>query len=118
MKKLAALLLVCAPLLAGASAPSCLPSEFGGTGSQYVTGQSARGWWVAYWCPNEKNPTVYACRYASCPSADNIGKAFAKLMTWPSVGTLNSLVPGIGDKYSVSDVWSPDSAKINAVKPK
>lgn len=103
---------------ASAQAPTCLPSEFGGAGSQYLTSTSQRGWWVGWWCPGEKSPTVYACRYASCPSPANIGAAFTKLATWPSVDTLKGMTSGMGTKASVSDVWAPDMAKLNAVKPK
>lgn len=101
-----------------AASPTCIPSEFGGSGSQYLTSVSGRGWWVGWWCPGEKSPTVYACRYASCPSPSNIGAAFAKLSTWPSVDTLKGMTAGIGDKASVSDVWSPDISKLDAVRPK
>jgi len=105
-------------LAANAQAPTCIPSEFGGSGSQYLTSTSQRGWWVGWWCPGESGPTVYACRYASCPSSANIGAAFAKLATWPSVDTLKGMTAVLGTKASVSDVWAPDVAKLNAVKPK
>lgn len=118
MNKVLAILALCLPLLAGASAPSCIPSEFGGAGSAFVTSQSSRGWWIGWWCPNEKSPTIYACRYSACPSADSIGKGFTKLMTWPSIDTLKSLAPEIGTKDSVKDVWTPDASKLDTVKPK
>lgn len=118
MKKLIILLAIVAPAMALAQAPTCIPSEFGGAGSQYLTSISARGWWAGWWCPGEVSPTVYACRYAACPSAANVGAAFTKLMTWPSVDTLKAMTAGIGTKASVADVWSPDIAKLNAVKPK
>ena len=47
MKHLIALILA---LLTGSAAPSCLPKQLGGSGTEFVSGDSPDGYWVAYWC--------------------------------------------------------------------
>lgn len=112
----AAMLSACA--VAQAKSPNCAPSDFGGTGSAMVSNKNAVGRWVGWWCPRESVPTVYACRTASCPTGAAISAKLARLWDYTNIQTLNEQVYSLPSQGTVSDVWLPDIAKLNAIKPK
>ena len=47
------------------AAPSCLPKQLGGSGTEFVSGDNVRGYWVAYWC-SRAELYVAACTRAKC----------------------------------------------------
>lgn len=108
--------LILAPILALAGAPSCLPSNVGGTGTQWVANTNKAGMWAGWWCsPTERY--IAACTRAQC------------LGSWAAhrVVTLWLMGPNVGDLFFGSDpftdpallaVWQQDAAMLEAVRPK
>ncbi len=117
-KSLAAAALLLAVASAQAVTANCIPSDFGGTGSAMVSNKNAIGRWAGWWCPGEAGPTVYACRKASCPSGAAIASKLARMWDYTTAATFNEQVYSLPSADTVKDVWLPDIAKLNAVKPK
>lgn len=96
---------------------ACAPSELGGTGTSIVTGSNPQGRWAAYWCGSDLH--LFACRSSACPTISQLAAQLERLRQYPNLGTLNDWTAGMTlGPNDLRDVWLPDIAKINAIKPK
>lgn len=109
------LALVLVPILCQAAAPSCLPSNVGGTGTTWVANTNKQGMWAGWWCSHTERYIV-ACTRAQC------------LGSWAAhrVVTLWLMGPNLDDLFFGADpfsdpallaVWQPDAAMLEAVRP-
>lgn len=119
MKKTLAWTLVIGTIMAlprACCAVTCLPSDLGGTGSVLIKSDNPRGCWAGWWCPGYDVPYVAAARRSICDG--NVVKAVAA--EWLSSPDIDALVFG-QDPHSYQallDIWVPERAKLDAVRPK
>lgn len=110
------LVLTLAPIIAQAGAPSCLPSNLGGTGSVWVGNTNAAGLWAGWWCSSTEF-YVAACTRAMC--LGNV-TAHRLALLWLRYPSLDDLFFGSDPRTdpTLRAVWTPDSALLDAVRPK
>jgi len=95
----------------------CLPSQLLGTGGRAIVSTNDLGSYVAWWCPGEPIPLVFACTTANCPLSKT-KSAIASVFTGTSAASA-AMTAQTTTVYSTAlrSVWEPDWPKILAAKP-
>ena len=114
MKRLIALIAALLIATAAHAAPSCLPKQLGGSGTEFVSGDNVRGYWVAYWCGHDEL-YVAACTRAKCSGFG----AMRLARLWLENPDTADLVFG-ADPFTdpvLRKIWTPYREKIYAMRP-
>lgn len=96
-----------------AQSVSCLPSK------SWTYGSNDIGRWWAGWC-DAQHVVVVACRHEACLSFSKLATDLKYLYDSPTIETINARMAyrKAGTLESVADVWKPDWAQIEAIRPK
>lgn len=114
MKRLVALIAALLIATTAHAAPSCLPKQLGGSGTEFVSGDNVRGYWVAYWCGHDEL-YVAACTRAKCSGFG----AMRLARLWLQNPDTSDMIFG-ADPFTYPEllaIWQPDKAIIDAIRP-
>ena len=109
------LALALAPILAQASAPSCLPSNVGGSGTAWVGNVNQVGMWVGWWCSSTE-VYVAACTRSMCLGSLAAHRLIALWLQSPGTDDLLFGSDPFSDA-ALRAVWVPDAKMLDAVRP-
>ena len=96
------------------AAPSCLPNQLGGSGTEFVSGDNPDGYWAAYWCSHDEL-YVAACTRAKCSGFG----AMHMVRLWlesPDTADLTFGADPFADP-ALLKIWTPYREKIDAMRP-
>ena len=114
MKRILALIAASLIATTAHAAPSCLPKQLGGSGTEFVSGDSPDGYWVAYWC-SRAELYVAACTRSKCSGFG----AMHMVRLWLENPDTADLVFG-ADPFTapaLRKIWTPHRSKIDAIRP-
>lgn len=109
------LALALAPILAQAAAPSCLPSNVGGSGTAWVGNVNQAGMWVGWWC-SRTEVYVAACTRSTCLGSLAAHRLIALWLQSPGTDDLLFGSDPFSDA-ALRAVWVPDAKMLDAVRP-
>jgi len=114
MKRILALIAASLIATTAHAAPSCLPKQLGGSGTEFVSGDSPGGYWAAYWCGRDEL-YVAACTRTKCSGFG----AMRMVRLWLENPDTADLVFG-ADPFTapaLRKIWTPHRSKIDAMRP-